>query len=74
MFLLAVTTEIEKGNANLQYALSNRYAIAVAGLKHDNTYAEYSTPGSNILVSGYSGNYYEDSPDIGLNDYHGYLQ
>jgi|GEM_PF-2250220 len=54
-----------KGNANLQYALSNRYAIAVAGLKHNNTYADYSTPGSNILVSGYSGNYYQDSPTIG---------
>ena len=54
-----------KGNANLQYSLSNRYAIAVAGLKHDNTYADYSTPGSNILVSGYSGNYYQDSPTIG---------
>jgi len=54
-----------KGNANLQYALSNRYAIAVAGLKHNNTYSDYSTPGSNILVSGYSGNYYQDSPTIG---------
>jgi subtilisin-like proprotein convertase family protein len=55
----------DKGNANLQYSLSNRYAIAVAGLKHDNTHADYSTPGSNILVSGYSGNYYQDSPTIG---------
>lgn len=56
---------VEKGNANLQYALSNRYAIAVAGLKYDNTYAEYSTPGSNIFISGYSGNYYEDGPTLG---------
>jgi len=53
------------GNANLQYMLSNRYPIVVAALKHDNTYAEYSTPGANILVSGYSGNYYADSPTIG---------
>lgn len=53
------------GNANLQYLLSNRYGIAVAGLKHDNAYADYSSPGSNILVSGYSGNYYQDSPTIG---------
>ncbi|MDD2450753.1 MAG: S8 family serine peptidase [Sulfurovum sp.] len=53
------------GNANLQYLLSNRYAIAVAGLKHDNTYTEYSSPGSNILVSGYSGNNTDDSPTIG---------
>jgi len=54
----------ERGNANLQYPLSNRYAIAVAGLKHDNTYASYSTPGSNILVSGYSGDNPDDSPTI----------
>jgi len=53
------------GNANLQYSLSNRYAIAVAALKHDNTHASYSNPGSNILVSGYSGNYASDSPTIG---------
>lgn len=53
------------GNSNLQYSLSNRYMIAVSALKNDNTYADYSTPGSNILVSGYSGNYYEDSPTIG---------
>lgn len=55
----------EGGNANLQYLMSNRYAITVAGLKHDNTHADYSSPGSNILVSGYSGNYYTDSPTIG---------
>ncbi|HEO99039.1 MAG: S8 family serine peptidase [Campylobacterales bacterium] len=53
------------GNANLQYLLSSRYCIAVTGLKHDNTHADYSSPGSNILVSGYSGNYYQDSPTIG---------
>ena len=39
--------------------------IAVAALKHDNTYASYSTPGSNILVSGYSGDYASNSPTIG---------
>jgi len=54
-----------KKNANLQYSLNNRFAIAVAALKNDNTHADYSTPGSNILVSGYSGNYYDDSPTIG---------
>jgi subtilisin-like proprotein convertase family protein len=53
-----------RGNANLQYTLSNRYAIAVAALKNDNTRADYSTPGSNILVSGYSGNFQQDSPTI----------
>ncbi len=55
----------DNGNANLQYSLSNRYMIAVAALKHDNTYASYSTPGSNILVSGYSGDYASNSPTIG---------
>ena len=52
-------------DANLQYMLSNRYPIVVAALKNSNTYADYSTPGANILVSGYSGNYYSDSPTIG---------
>lgn len=56
---------IDRGNANLQYILSNRYAIAVSALKHDNTYADYSTPGANILVSGYGGNYHDDSPTLG---------
>jgi len=66
IYLFAAGNEREdQGNANLQYILSNRFAIAVAALKHDNTYAEYSTPGSNILVSGYGGNYYDDSPTIG---------
>jgi len=55
----------DHGNANLQYILSNRYAIAVAALKHDNTYADYSSPGANILISGYGGNNYDDSPTIG---------
>lgn len=52
------------GNANLSYSLSNRYQISVAALKNTNTFASYSTPGSNILVSGYSGNFYQDSPTI----------
>ena len=55
----------DNGNSNLSYLANNRYAIAVAGLKHDNTYAEYSSPGGNILISGYSGNFYQDSPTIG---------
>jgi len=54
----------EYGNANLQYSASNRYAIIVAALQHDNKYATYSNPGSNVLVCGYSGNYYQDSPTI----------
>ena len=54
----------EFGNANLEYSLNNRYMIAVAALKHDNTHTVYSTAGSNVLVSGYSGNFYIDSPTI----------
>ena len=66
IYVFAVGNDREaKGNANLQYSLSNRFMIAVAALKNDNTHADYSTPGSNILVSGYSGNYYQDSPTIG---------
>lgn len=52
------------GNANLSYVANNRYAIAVAGLRHDNTYASYSNPGSNILVSAYSGERYFEAPTI----------
>jgi len=53
------------GNANLCYNLSNQYPIVVAALKNDNTHANYSTPGSNVWVSAYSGNFYSDSPTIG---------
>jgi len=52
------------GNSNLSYITNNRYAIAVAALRHDNTYAQYSSPGGNVLISGYSGNFYQDSPTI----------
>ena len=52
------------GNANLSSVENNRYAIAVAALRHDNTYADYSNPGGNVLISGYSGYYYQDAPTI----------
>lgn len=52
------------GNANLSYIANNRYAITVAALDHNNTYADYSNPGSNILVSAYGGALYEDGPSI----------
>ena len=54
----------EFGNANLSYIINNRFAIAVAALKHDNTYAPYSSPGSNVLVSGYAGDNPDNSPTI----------
>lgn len=63
--LSAGNERTESGNANLQYLLSNRYVIPVAALRHDNRYAVYSSPGANILVSGYSGDYYQTSPTIG---------
>ena len=55
----------DAGNSNLSYVANNRYAIAVAALKHDNTYASYSSPGGNVLISGYSGEFYQDAPTIG---------
>jgi len=66
IYLFAAGNERElNADANLQYSLSNRYAIAVAALKHDMSYASYSTPGANILVSGFGGDYYQNSPTIG---------
>jgi len=53
------------GNSNLTYVANNRFVIAVSALKHDNTHASYSSPGGNLLISGYSGNYYSNSPTIG---------
>ncbi len=55
----------DAGNSNLSYVANNRYAIAVAALKHDNTYASYSNPGGNVLIAAYSGDYYQNSPTIG---------
>ena len=52
-------------DSGLSYASSNKYVITVAGLKSDNTHASYSSPGSNILVSGYSGDYFQNSATIG---------
>jgi subtilisin-like proprotein convertase family protein len=52
-------------DSGLAYSASNPYVITVAGLKSDNTHASYSSPGSNILVSGYSGSFYQDSATIG---------
>jgi subtilisin-like proprotein convertase family protein len=51
-------------DSGLSYSSSNPYVITVAALKNDNTYASYSSSGSNIFVSGYSGNYYNDSATI----------
>jgi subtilisin family serine protease/subtilisin-like proprotein convertase family protein len=52
-------------DCGLEYLTSNPYVITVAALKNDNTYASYSSPGSSILVSGYSGEQFNDSATIG---------
>ena len=52
-------------DSSLSYASSNPYVITVAALKSDNTHASYSSPGTNILVSGYSGDYFQNSATIG---------
>lgn len=62
--LIAHNYREERADANFQYMINNRYAVTVAALRHDNTFASYSSPGSNLLVSGYSGNFYYDSPTI----------
>ena len=54
-----------RGNSNLSNTSNNPYIIAVAALKHDNTHASYSSFGSNILISGYSGDFFNTAPTIG---------
>lgn len=54
----------DHGNANLSYLSNNRYAITVAALNAQDTYAAYSSPGSNILVSAYGGERYYQGPTI----------
>ncbi|SFV51052.1 Rhs-family protein [hydrothermal vent metagenome] len=54
----------DAGNSNISYISNSRYAVAVAALKHDNTHASYSSPGGNVIISGYSGDYYQNSPTI----------
>jgi len=51
-------------NANLSYLINNPYAITVSALNHKNTYASYSTSGSNVLVCAYGGEKYYTAPTI----------
>ncbi|MBA1420061.1 MAG: S8 family serine peptidase, partial [Epsilonproteobacteria bacterium] len=60
----AVNGRLNNHDSGLSYTSSNPYVITVAALKNNNTYASYSSPGSNILVSGYSGNFFNDSATI----------
>ncbi len=57
--------EYYHGNSNLSYISNSRYVVTVGALKNDNTHASYSSPGGNLLISGYSGDYYQNSPTIG---------
>lgn len=41
-------------SSNTSYLNNSQYTIAVSAVGSDNFYAYYSSPGSNILVSGYS--------------------
>ena len=54
----------EHSNANLSYLLNNPYVIAVSALNHENKYASYATPGSDILISAYGGEHYYTAPTI----------
>ena len=42
-------------NANTNYFQNSQYSISVAAVTNSLKFAEYSTPGSNVLISGYSG-------------------
>ena len=65
IFVFASGNEREEySNANLSYLINNPYAITVAALNHENKYASYSTPGSNVLVSAYGGEHYYTAPTI----------
>lgn len=55
---------IEGHDTGLEYPLSNPYAITVAALDSNHTHASYSSPGSSILVSGYGGEYFDNSATI----------
>lgn len=47
------TSAMESANTN--YFQNSQYAISVAGVANNNQVTSYSTPGSNVLVSGYTG-------------------
>ncbi|MEA2027494.1 MAG: S8 family serine peptidase, partial [Campylobacterota bacterium] len=52
------------GNANLDYLLNNRFAITVASINYNNVHSSFSTKGSNVLVSAYSGEDISTTPTI----------
>ncbi len=54
----------DNGNSNLSYITNNRYALTVAALNYEDKFSSYSSQGSNILVSAYGGEFYQESPTI----------
>ena len=65
IYVVSAGNDREKGgNTGLDNLRGSRFAVVVAALKDDNTYATYSNPGANLLVSAYSGNYPGTSPNI----------
>ena len=65
LFIKAAGNDREiRHDSGLSYISSNPYVITVAALGKNNTYAYYSSPGSNILVSGYGGDGYTSSDAI----------
>jgi kexin len=51
-------------DSGLSYISSNPYVITVASITNKNKYSIKSSPGSNILVSAYGGNDYNNSATI----------
>lgn len=65
IFVFAAGNDREKfGNSNLSYLTNNPYVFTVAAINHENHYAKYSNPGSNLLVSAYGGERYYEAPTI----------
>ena len=54
---------INMATSNTSYLNNSQYSIAVAAVGSDNKVTNYSSPGANILVSGYSG---DDDSNSGI--------
>ena len=52
------------GNANFDGDNTTPYTIIVAALNSTDNHSSYSSPGSNIWISGYGGEYGNDAPAI----------
>ncbi len=55
----------DHADSNIQYVISNRFALVVSALNYQNKVASYSTPGANVWVSAYGGDDdYDKGPTI----------